>query len=65
LLPRRSFLFLTASLAGLVLGLTLTAAPALAQSSLLNSGLLHYDPNRKVITMAPLLDKVTASVVSI
>ncbi len=41
------------------------ATPACAKSSLLNSGLLHYDKDRKVVTMAPLLEKVTAGVVSI
>lgn len=61
MLPRRISLFLASFLASTAL----MAMPVLAQSSLLNSGLLHYDPNRKVITMAPLLDKVTAGVVSI
>lgn len=61
MLQRRFYLFLTSFLAST----TLLVMPALAQSSILNSGLLHYDSNRKVITMAPLLEKVTAGVVSI
>ncbi len=40
-------------------------SPVLAFSSILKSGLLHYDKDREVVTMAPLLKKVTSGVVSI
>lgn len=36
-----------------------------AKNNLLNSGLLHFDKSRNVVTMAPLLDQITPAVVSI
>lgn len=69
MLSSRSILILTS----LVFGLTAPASPGFAQnnayglihSSLLNSGLLHYDKSRRVVTMAPILETVTPGVVSI
>ena len=52
-------------LATLTIGAAMLAAPANAQMSLLQSDALDYDEERRVLTMAPLLDRVLPGVVSI